>query len=45
MAIDSDFYDTPVGDQLAQAYRDNDHKNKRAHDWLFLICLFLALKI
>ncbi len=45
MTTNLDFYDSAEASQLAQAYQDNDKQQRNHHDWLFLICLFLALKI
>lgn len=45
MTTEVDFYDTPAADQLAAAYQTNTTKSNHRHDWLFLVCLFLALKI
>lgn len=44
MTTESDFYDTPEAGQLAQAYQNHISQDKHS-DWLFLICLFLALYV
>ncbi len=42
---ETDFYETPAANQLATAYRKCQCGCPDTCDWLFLICIFLALYI
>lgn len=44
MTNNADFYESLEAKQLAQAYQEGIGKDKN-YDWLFLICLFLAVNI